>query len=135
MRNRPLRSVSHVWQTLVTAGVSTAAWAAWLGWDQHYDVQPDGSSTGPYEAWQVIGLVVTLLVAVYWAASRRHGASAVLGTTTGLTLAAFLDWSDDSTGQFMVGVMMVMLGSLAATALVTNVITSVRRPSAQTPPA
>nr|WP_258318862.1 hypothetical protein [Streptomyces griseorubiginosus] len=121
--------------TLVTAGVSMAAWAAWLGWDQHYDVQPDGTSTGPYEAWQVIGLVVTLLVAVYWAASRRHGGPAVLGTTTGLTLAAFLDWSDDSTGQFMVGVMMVMMGSLTATALVTNVITSVRRPSAQTPPA
>ncbi|MEU5040384.1 hypothetical protein [Streptomyces griseorubiginosus] len=135
MRNRPLRTFPHLLPTLVLAGVSMTAWAAWLGWDQHYDVQPDGTSTGPYEAWQVIGLVVTLLVAVYWAASRRHVVSAVLGTTAGLTLAAFLDWSDDSTGQFMVGVMMVMTGSLAATALVTNVITSVRRPSAQTPPA
>jgi hypothetical protein len=31
------------------AVVTPAVWAAWLGWDQHYDVQPDGSATGPYE--------------------------------------------------------------------------------------
>ena len=61
--------------TLVMAVVSLAMWAAWLGWDQHRDVQPDGSTTGPYEAWQVIGLVLTLLVPVYWAASRRHSRS------------------------------------------------------------
>ncbi|MFJ9909734.1 hypothetical protein ACIRVK_44275 [Streptomyces sp. NPDC101152] len=105
-----------------------AAFAAWLGWGQHYDVQPDGTSTGPYEAWQVIGLVLTLLVPVYWAASRRYVAGAVLGTTAGLTIAAYFDWSDDSTGQFMVGVGMVMMGSLAVTASATTVIASVRRP-------
>jgi hypothetical protein len=114
--------------TLVLAGVSMAAWAAWLGWDRHYDVRPDGTATGPYEAWQVIGLVLTLLVPVYWAASRRHVAGAVLGTTAGLTLAAYVDWSDDPTGQFMVGVGMVMMGSLAVTAVASTVIASVRRP-------
>ncbi|MFF7172932.1 hypothetical protein ACIP8U_19160 [Streptomyces pseudovenezuelae] len=74
-------------------------------------MQPDGTSTGPYEAWQVIGLVLTLLVPVYWAASRRYVATAVLGTTAGLTIAAFIDWSNDSTGQFMVGVVLVMMGA------------------------
>lgn len=132
MRNQPLRRVPQLLPTLVLAGVSMAAWAAWLGWDQHYDVQPDGTSTGPYEAWQVIGLVLTVLVPVYWAASRRYVASAVLGTTAALTIAAFLDWSNDSTGQFMVGVVMVMMGSLAATALASNIITSVRRPPSPT---
>jgi hypothetical protein len=75
----------------------------------------------------VIGLVLTLLVPVCWAGFRNHVAGAVAGTTTGLTAAAFLDWSDDASGLFMVGVGMVMIGSLVATAVVSLVITSVTR--------
>jgi FtsH-binding integral membrane protein len=112
---------------LVLAGVSFALWAAWLGWDQQRDVQADGSTTGPYEAWQVGGLVLSLLVPVYWAASRQHAAAAVAGTTAGLTLAAYGDWSDDAGGLFMVGVTLVMLGSLAATAAVSAVIRAATR--------
>jgi hypothetical protein len=97
----------------------------WLGWDQHRDVHPDGSTTGPYEAWQVIGLVLTLLAPVCWAASRRHLAAAVLGPTVGLTLAAYYDWSDDSSGLFVIGVGLVMIGSLVTTVIVSAVVTSV----------
>ncbi|MFF4364580.1 hypothetical protein [Streptomyces sp. NPDC001594] len=111
----------------VQAVVAVAVWAVWLGWDQHRDVQPDGSVTGPYEAWQVIGLVLSLLAPVYWAASRRYVAGAVLGTTVGLTVAAYCDWSDDSSGLYMVGVGLVMMGSLVVTAVVSAVIVSARR--------
>jgi hypothetical protein len=75
----------------------------------------------------VIGLVPTLLVPVYRAASRGYIAGAVLGTTAGLTAAAYDDWSGDSSGLFVIGVGMVMVGSLAATAVVSAVITSVKR--------
>ncbi|MER5915420.1 hypothetical protein ABT124_34525 [Streptomyces sp. NPDC001982] len=126
MRQGLLKPVLQLLSILVLAGVSLAVWAAWLGWDQHRDVQPDGTTTGPYEAWQVIGLVLTLLVPVYWAASRRYIAGAVLGTTAGLTVAAYYDWSDDSSGLFMVGVGLVMMGSLVVTAVV-SVIASARR--------
>ncbi|WP_030977166.1 hypothetical protein [Streptomyces sp. NRRL S-1824] len=127
MRQGPLKPVPQLLSILLLAGVSLAAWAAWLGWDQHRDVQPDGTTTGPYEAWQVIGLVLTLLAPVYWAASRRNIAGAVLGTTAGLTVAAYYDWSDDSSGLFMVGVGMVMMGSLVVTAVVSSVIASAKR--------
>jgi hypothetical protein len=127
MRHGLQRPVRQLLSILVLAGVSLAAWAAWLGWDQHRDVQPDGTTTGPYEVWQVIGLVLTLLVPVCWAASRRYIAGAVLGTTVGLTVAAYYDWSDDSSGLFMVGVGMVMMGSLVVTAIVSAVIASARR--------
>ncbi|MCZ2527301.1 hypothetical protein [Streptomyces sp. HB2AG] len=127
MRQRPSRLVTRLSATLVPAVVASAAWAAWLGWDQHRDVQPDGTTTGPYEAWQVVGLVLTLLVPVYWAASRHHVAGAVLGTTVGLTAAAWYDWSDDSSGLFVVGVGMVMVGSLVLTAAVSAVISSLKR--------
>ncbi|MFJ3727464.1 hypothetical protein ACIPYQ_33540 [Streptomyces sp. NPDC090045] len=112
---------------LLLAVVASAAWAAWLGWDQHRDVQPDGSQTGPYEAWQVIGLVVTLLVPVCWAAFRGHAAGAVAGVTAGLTIAAAYDWSDDASGLFVIGVGMVMVGTLAVTAGVCALIGAVGR--------
>ncbi|MGW2018733.1 hypothetical protein [Streptomyces sp. NPDC001927] len=106
----------------VLALVALAAWAGWLGWDQHRDVHPDGSTTGPYEAWQVIGLVLTLLAPVCWAASRSYPTGAVLGTTAGLTVAAFYDWSDDASGLFVIGVGTVMVGSLLATTALSAVV-------------
>ncbi|MFY4723365.1 hypothetical protein [Streptomyces sp. LaBMicrA B280] len=102
--------------------VAAGLWAGWLGWDQHEDVRPDGTESGPYEAWQVAGLVLSLLVVVCWAALRRHTVATVAGTTAGLTVAAWYDWSDDSSGLFAVGVAMVMLGSLAATTLVSTLV-------------
>ncbi|WP_328725108.1 hypothetical protein [Streptomyces sp. NBC_00259] len=127
MRQQPLKPAPQLSGALVSALVTMAAWAAWLGWDQHRDVQPDGTTTGPYEAWQVIGLVLTLLAPVYWGASRHSSAVAVFGTTAGLTLAAFYDWSDDSSGLFVVGVGTVTVGSLLLTAVAAALITAVGR--------
>ncbi|WP_425473598.1 hypothetical protein [Streptomyces tailanensis] len=126
-RQHRLNLVPHPLTALPLTVMASAAWAAWLGWDQRYDVQPDGSVTGPYEAWQVIGLVLTLLAPLYWAASRNHIADAVLGITAGLTAAAFYDWSDDASGLFMVGVVLVAAGSFAATTAVTALIASMKR--------
>ncbi|MEU3553489.1 hypothetical protein [Streptomyces fragilis] len=118
-------ALRHVLVALLLAVVAAALWAAWLGWDQHYDVHPDGSTTGPYQAWQVIGLVLTLLPPVLWAAYRRWFTGAVLGTTTGLAAAAWYDWSDDASGLFAVGVAMITIGSLAGTALLCAVTAAV----------
>ncbi|MFJ8825596.1 hypothetical protein ACIREE_27995 [Streptomyces sp. NPDC102467] len=127
MEPRLGKTVRALLRALALAVLASAAWAVWLGWDQHRDVHPDGTETGPYAAWQVIGLVVTLLAPVCWAATRQHIAPAVLGTTAGLTVAAYVDWSDDSSGLFAVGVALVMVGTLAATAAVSAVIAAARR--------
>ncbi|MFG3346796.1 hypothetical protein ACGF1Z_17220 [Streptomyces sp. NPDC048018] len=120
MDMKPLRPVP----LLLTAAVSAAAWLAWLGWDQHRDVHPDGSETGPYEAWQVVGLVLTLLVPVCWAASRRHVMAAASGTATGLTVAAFADWSDDASGLYVIGVGTVAVGGFAGAFAVSALVAS-----------
>ncbi|MEU3951746.1 hypothetical protein AB0F45_05385 [Streptomyces achromogenes] len=116
------RIVLRALPVLAPAVVAPLAWAGWLGWDQQRDVQADGATTGPYQAWQVIGLVLTQLAPVYWATARRHPLAAVLGTSAGLTAAAYYDWSDDASGLFVIGVGLVTLGSLAATAAATGVI-------------
>ena len=117
MTNQPRNPVSLSVTAVLLAGVAVGMWAAWLGWDQHRDVHPDGSTTGPYEAWQVIGLGLGLLIPVCWAAFRGHVVPAVLGTSGGLTLAAAYDWSDDASGLFVIGVGTVMIGGVAATGL------------------
>ncbi|MFF2363928.1 hypothetical protein ACFVU0_14630 [Streptomyces sp. NPDC058122] len=124
MSNEVRNRIPRVPAALVLAGLAAAAWAGWLGWDQHRDVHADGSTTGPYEAWQVIGLGLTLLVLVYGAASRAYVSAAVVGTTTGLAVAACLDWSDDSSGLFAVGVGLIVIGSLVVTGLLSLLITS-----------
>ncbi|MFD6277309.1 hypothetical protein ACFWFI_17320 [Streptomyces sp. NPDC060209] len=127
MRRRLPNPALQLWAFLVPALVTLALWAAWLGWDQQYDVQPDGSTTGPYAAWQVIGLVLTLLAPLYWAASRQNIAGPVVGITAGLTVASAYDWSDDASGLFAVGVSAIMVGSLVTTAAASLVIASVKR--------
>ncbi|MFJ6543528.1 hypothetical protein ACIQMP_23175 [Streptomyces sp. NPDC091385] len=122
--------MTRAWKSLITqplailalTATSIALWAAWLGWDQHRDVHPDGSTTGPYEPWQVIGLVLTLLVPVCWAAYRRYFLAAILGTPVGLAIASFYDWSDDDSGLFVIGVGLVAAGSLVASLVVTALV-------------
>lgn len=60
--------------------------------------------------------MLTLLAPLYWAASRPSIAGPVVGITAGLTVAAAYDWSDDASGLFVIGVAMLMVGSLLATA-------------------
>ncbi|MFC8583701.1 hypothetical protein ACFUGD_03890 [Streptomyces sp. NPDC057217] len=117
MTNEP-RNPVPLWMTTVSlAGAAVAMWVVWLGRDQRYDVRPDGSTTGLYEARQVIGLGLTLLLPVCSAAFRGHGAAAVLGSSGGLTPAAAHDRSDDASGLSVIGVGMIVTGSAAATAL------------------
>ncbi|WP_051804312.1 hypothetical protein [Streptomyces griseus] len=118
------RKVSLFAAGLLTALAAIAAWAAWLGRDQERDVRPDGSETGPYEVWQGAGLVLTLLLPVAWMAVRGHGRAGAAGTSAGLTIAAYHDWSDDAGGLYAVGTLLVAAGSLAATMTVQALVTA-----------
>jgi hypothetical protein len=80
-------------QVAVVAVVLTvAAYLAWLGWDQQRN--PDG--TGPYEAWQVVGLALTL--AVVAAACSWRSADVAQAMVLVLLMAAALTvpWSLDA---------------------------------------
>ncbi|MCW5254531.1 hypothetical protein [Streptomyces sp. SHP 1-2] len=113
---------SQLLSALLLAGFAASMWAAWLGWDQLRDVHPDGTETGPYQTWQVVGLGLSLLLPLAWAAARRLAPAAVLGPPLGLALAAYYDWSDDSSGLFAVGVFMIAVGSFLGCGFAATVI-------------
>ncbi|MEO5876593.1 MAG: hypothetical protein ABIS86_01615 [Streptosporangiaceae bacterium] len=114
----------HVLAVVGVALVAGAAWYGWLGWDQSYDEHPDGTVSGPYQAWQVVGLVLTLVVPLVWAVSQRYFAASTFALTFGLTVASFIDWSDDESGLFLVGVLMIMIGGMFVTSIATVVLAS-----------
>jgi hypothetical protein len=101
-----------VW--VAAAAATVLNWLGWLGWDTRRDVQPDGSTTGPYEAWQVAGLVVVLAAVVVATAVRRPWA-AVLAATLAMGAAVVVSWSGDDSGLWVIGAGMVVAGMLATT--------------------
>jgi hypothetical protein len=111
---------------VLLAGVTIADYLVWLGWDQHRDVHPDGAETGPYQVWQVVGLVLVLAVVGIGAAWRGYALSAVLGITGGLTAAVYVDWSDDSSGLWVVGVALVFIGTFIVTATAAALVVLIK---------
>jgi hypothetical protein len=118
------------------AGVAAVAvlaallWYGWLGWDTQYQIDPDtGVASGPYEAWQVIGCALSLLVVfvgALLAGVRPVPASAAL------TLAFTAAWTataapNDETGLYGVGMVMLLVGLSTATAAVSLLVLGLRR--------
>ncbi|WP_067479008.1 hypothetical protein [Actinomadura hibisca] len=112
----------------VAALVTTVAYWAWLGWDRERVVQPDGHETGPYETWQVAGLVVTLLVCGVIVARLGAPVAAVVATTAALTVSWSISaaTSDDS-GLWPIGAALVCVGTLIVSIPVAALAYQTRR--------
>lgn len=121
-----MQRISRFVAPLALATAAAANWAAWLGWDQKYDVHPDGHVTGPYEAWQVAGLVVVLAALVIGAA-LRIGPVAALAPTLGTAVAVCYDWSDDDSGLWVIGAGMIVCGLFFASVLALAFVGNARR--------
>jgi len=85
------------WSPVVMAVLTVVAYLGWLGWDQQRN--PDGS--GPYDAWQVVGLALTLATMtaiVSWrSADVTQPLASVAMITALLTLAFSIDAATDRT--------------------------------------
>jgi len=116
---------------VVAVGLTVMAWLAWLGWDRQRN--PDG--TGPYEAWQVVGLALTL--AVVAAASSWRSADVgqslvvVLLMAAALTVPASIDWATTDTtpdaNLWPVGAFLLFVGTTLGLWVVAAMTRAVRQ--------
>ncbi|MEV5829347.1 hypothetical protein AB0L25_27675 [Spirillospora sp. NPDC052242] len=125
-RREPKRAAIEAAAFLLLAVAAAANWAAWLGWDRHYDVHPDGRVSGPYQPWQVAGLVLVLVALTVAAAAFRHPVTAAAAPVLGTMVALCADWSDDSSGLWAVGAMMAFVGLFTGAVITTAVVRVVR---------
>lgn len=97
---------------------------SWLGWDVRKDADPFGHETGPWELWQVGGLVGSLAVVVAIVA-RWLGSLVIAGvvaaTVTAIEIAmAFVnDVGDPMFGFAIISIPLICLGTAGVTAVIT----------------
>ncbi|MEN3614594.1 hypothetical protein AAH979_34280 [Plantactinospora sp. ZYX-F-223] len=103
------------------AGLTALAYWAFLGWDQQKETDPvTGAQTGPYSAWQVLGLGVVLALLVFETGRRGRPWLAGIAVSAVLTVAFSVDAATDPDGDglWVVGAVLVALGSALGTGLV-----------------
>jgi hypothetical protein len=95
----------------VLAAVTVGIWYGWLGWDTGYQVDSAGHQSGPYEAWQVAGCVLSLAVVGALASMRVRPWLVAAVMTVAFTVTWSVDAaSKDETGLWGVGAMLVLAG-------------------------
>lgn len=112
-----------VWALLlVAAALGAAVWAAWLGWDRSYYTDASGQRAGPYTATQVIGCAATVGVVTAVLGALRNPFIAAGGVTLGFWLVWTVDAAtQDDSGLFAVGSVLLLLGLVAGTSLAASI--------------
>jgi len=119
-------------QYALVAVLTAACWFAWLGWDTQYRTDPvTGDVTGPYEAWQVVGCVVSLVAVTVLAVRALGGRRAVATVAVTFTAAWVATQAPrDDSGLWAVGALLVLLGTTAGAGVVALVVGARRRRTA-----
>ncbi len=119
----------------ILAGASAytvAAYLAWLGWDQEKTRIPGSSDLeGPYEAWQVLGLALSLAGLAGLLTWRRTSWGSLCAVAVVVTLT--VAWSIDAAGQtsiganlWPIGAAFLLVGSAVGLGLVVAVTSGLR---------
>lgn len=120
----------------LVAVLAAASWLAWAGWDTQYRTDPvTGDVTGPYETWQVVGCAVSLVAVTLLGVrllARRWAVVLTVAVAFTLAWSATSAAADDS-GLWVVGAVLVLLGTAAGAAVVAAVAAAVGRRRAVRP--
>ncbi len=114
--------------TVLAAVLAAGCWWVWLAWDDTYQVdQATGVTSGPYEAWQVVGCVLSLMVLAVSAYLVLDPVLVGVGLTVGFTTAWCLtSLPQDDSRLAVVGAVMVLFAMSAATSMTGAVAAVVR---------
>ncbi|MEU7851326.1 hypothetical protein AB0B74_23845 [Micromonospora parva] len=106
---------------LFLAAATVGAWLLWLGWDDEYTVDSQtGATSGPYDPWQVIGCVLTLVLLAALAGTRLSPwLVAPVMTVAFTTVWSWRAASTDDSGLWVVGGILVLVGMAAGSTLVS----------------
>jgi len=117
-------------RTATLVAVATlASYVAWLGWDQTKYRGSDGNLHGPYETWQVVGLVITLGVIAASAGWRRQPWVAVVVMTMVMTACFSYQGATDplNDGLWPIGAALVAastFGGVTTAAVIARALTN-----------
>jgi hypothetical protein len=128
--SRPRRHAATVLAgSVLVGGLTVAAWFGWLGWDHEYEIDPvTQHATGPYEAWQVVGCVLSLLAIALVAGVELHPLVPLAVMPPAFTAAWSLDAaSRDETGLWAVGAVLLLVGLLLGASAVAGLTVALRR--------
>jgi hypothetical protein len=131
MKESSLSKRSFLGVSLIVLGLAVATLAnylIWLGWDQEKDISPDGSASGPYQPWQVVGLVLAVVLISAIAGWRGYPWVAGIVPAVVLTLCWSVDavTDPDNDGLWPVGAIMVAVGAFTGLTIVARLATTVR---------
>jgi hypothetical protein len=98
---------------MTLAVLTTVTYLAFLAWDQHKDIDPFGNVTGPYQAWQIVGVVLALGAVAGMAGWHDQAGTAIAVIPTVFTTCWIIDavtdeWND---GLWPIGAGLVAIGS------------------------
>ncbi|MGW3899290.1 hypothetical protein ACWD6L_29280 [Micromonospora profundi] len=116
-----MRGNQKLFGAVFLAVATVGVWLLWLGWDTEYTVDPETSSTsGPYEPWQVIGCVLTLVLLAALAGTRLSPWLVAPVMTIAFTVAwSWQAASTDDSGLWAVGGFLVLVGMAAGSTVVS----------------
>lgn len=107
--------------------LSAGLWFGWFGWDAEYQYDAaTGEMTGPYEIWQGVAAFLCGVVVVGLAYRLLHFLVALLVIPASFTLAwVGTAFTMDSTGLWVVGAILVALGTTFGTAVMLGAAAAV----------
>ena len=107
--------------------LSAGLWFGWFGWDAEYQYDAaTGEMTGPYEIWQGVAAFLCGIVVVGLAYRLVHFVVALLVIPISFTLAWISTASTlDSSGLWVVGAILVALGTTLGTAVMLGIAAAV----------
>jgi hypothetical protein len=97
---------------IALAVLTTVTYLAFLAWDQHKDIDAFGNVTGPYQAWQIVGVVLALGALAGMAGWHGQAGTAIavipiVFTTCWIIDAVTDEWND---GLWPIGAGLVAIG-------------------------
>lgn len=112
---------------LIGFAVSAVGWWSLLGWDHAGTYDVDGNYSGPYEAWQVIALVIVMGLLAAWLGIRNSFFAGPLAATVALTASFAVEAHEDSSGLWVVGATALAIGSFAGMSVAAIVVHAVAK--------